>query len=685
MTTIPSPRRLLVAAVAALLLTASLVLADVPASEASGSITVGIVHSQSSKNYAAGIPPHPYAQGYDIAGREAAITTWAQDEGYDVVILSDIDLENRSKLDTLDIVILPYTVAMNENAQMTLRTWVYDGGALMPILASPRFFLNDQGEWALWVWEMNYEAWEWGPISEAYQMMFVNDPNVDHFDAVVLPGHPITDDALSALGVSSAKLSQPNPMGAEFAYAYNLNVRSILQFQNMTGFEAQYNNYSAAQATQYGHGRIVYWDIGAINFLPIYDFTLSQQSAGTGINNGQLVDALLEAAIDWATGPTSFVPVNPKGRTYGEVDVYQDAIYVRQYVTADGDWPVQGQLSARVYRPDGSLWDVVYQEANLGVEPGATHMYSISFLNGGPLLNGSYRVELTYEYTYPDYDKTSVAEVYVVRGQGTNIPTVPVESFELDWTDFSQILHPASGSLGVTAPSGAAWDVSIQRRGEPVIYSSAGTGNGSVSWSGSPWDGPYLVTFDAGALGTEQRFIQVGDYDWPFVDDEGTFARYEIEEMFERGITYGCGWNVFCPDRLLPREEVLTFVARAMANGETPWPAYQGYYTDVPPGQWYTGPIEYLVQQGALPGGTLGQGYLVERAWVVDVLMNAVGDTNYGPYQGYFSDVSESDWFWRKVERAYELGIARGYPDGTFRPYGQLTREAGAAFLMRGL
>ena len=670
-----------------LVLAASLLLglfvATAPESDAAP-LKVAVMDSQSSKNYGNGIPPHPYSQGYDILGRENAMKTWVQNAGYDLVVFTDADLENRSTLDTVDVLILPWTVAMNQNAQMTVRKWVEDGGRLMPILAAPRFFLNDQGEWDLWIWEMNHESWEWGPISQAYQMMFLNDPVISQFDAVVEPGHPITDDALASLGVSSATFVQPNAAGAEFAYPYNDNVTSLLTYDNLIGFESQYNGLSAAQAVEYGHGRIVYWDIQAVDFLPHYNYNLSILSAGAGIDNGDLVDAMFTASIDWLTAPSTYVPVLPQGLTYGEVDVYQDAIYVRQYVEAAGDWPVLGQAIARVYRPNGSLM-LEHVKPEVGVQPGGQRMYSWSFPSGGTLEDGTYRVEIVYTYTYPDYDEQNVAEAFVVRGQGTNIPTVPAQSFDVDWSGFSQILHPTGGSLGIDAPSGASWTVTIQRRGEPVFFTSPGTGDGSVFWSGSALDGPYLVTADFGALGSEQRFIQVGDYEWPFVDDEGTWARVEIEDMFERGITYGCGWSTYCPDRLLTREEVLTFIARAVADGETPWPSYQGYYTDVPPGQWYTGPIEYLVEEGVLPGGTLGQGFLVERAWVVDVVMNAVGDTNYGPYQGYFTDVTESDWFWRKIERAYELGIARGYPDGTFRPYGQLTREAGAAFLMRGL
>lgn len=155
--------------------------------------------------------------------------------------------------------------------------------------------------------------------------------------------------------------------------------------------------------------------------------------------------------------------------------------------------------------------------------------------------------------------------------------------------------------------------------------------------------------------------------------------------MWNRGITKGCDWNLFCPDTLLSRAQLATMIARSMADSSR-WPPYRGYYSDVPPRTWYTGPIEYLVEQGVLAGGgSFGVDYAATRALVVDIMMTAIGDRNYPSYRGYFTDVAEGDWFRLKVERAHELGIVRGYPDGTFRPHGLLTRQEAAAFLMRGL
>lgn len=654
-------------------------------SAAADTIVVGVVHSQSSANYAAGVPPHPFSQGYDIAGREAAATRWVDESRYTLKVLTDADLENRAVLDTVDVVLLPYTVAMNSNASMTVRQWIHDGGGIIPVLASPRFFINSSGQWDLWILEMNYEAWEWGPLSEAYQMQFVNDPNVSQWDAVLQPGHPITNQALATLGVSSARFVRPVGTGVEFGYPYNNNVESILSYDNLVGDEAKYNGWSAAQAVRYGSGRIVYFDIPVIDNLPYYNRVVSELSGGGGVTNAHLVDAVLDSAIDWVAQPSDYVPINPQGRTRGEVDIWGDAIYVRQYVTADGEWPVLGSAYARVYRPDGSLW-MEQVKPEVGVQPGGQRMYSWSFRNYAPLLDGQYRVELEYTFTYPDYDRTDVAEVYVRRSQGTNIPTVPANpAFTVDFSHFSPLIHPVGGYLSIDAASGTPWTATVSRRDGSPSWATSGTGSSAPKWDGAAVAGPYLAKVDFGALGSIEEWVQVGSYEWPFVDDEGSWALGEIREMWDRGITQGCDWNLFCPDARLTRAELATLLARSM-NDTGSYPSYRGYYTDVPRDEWYTGPIEYLVERGVLSGGgTFGVGYPATRALVVDMLMTVLGSPLDATYHGYFSDVPENAWFRMKVETAYQMGIAKGRPDGTFGPYDTLTRQEAAAFLMRGL
>ena len=256
----------------------------------------------------------------------------------------------------------------------------------------------------------------------------------------------------------------------------------------------------------------------------------------------------------------------------------------------------------------------------------------------------------------------------------------------VDFSDFDRMTVGVGGTLVVDAPDGAGWTVSAIQRFGPTVWSESGSGPGTASWSASVEPGPYIIRSDFGSLGIHEQVVQVGDYEWPFVDDEGSYALAEIDDMWDRGITVGCGWNTFCPEEPLTKGELATFVARAMDSAGQ-YPPYQGHYSDVPDGEWFTGPIEFLVEEGVLPGGGGAYGVhdVSSRAYVVDLILGALGVTNYPSYQGYFTDVPEGEWYTPKIEKAYEMGIALGYPDGTFRPLGGLTRQEAAAFLMRGL
>jgi hypothetical protein len=439
-----------------------------PASAASG-LTIGVVTSQSSRNFSQGIPAHNFAKT-DVAGRETAAGQWVTDAGHTLVWLSDADLENPAKLAAVDVVVLPYTWAMNENASLTLRSWVKQGGGLISVLTSPRVFLEN-GAWKLWVWELNYEAWEWGPLSEAYQMMFDNDPwgggdyPLNSWETAVQPGHPITDGALANLSLVSATLKRSDGAGVEFSHSYNGNVTSLLGYDGITGAHSGYNGTSAAQAIQYGSGRIVRFNIPILDFLPHYNAALAGISVGPGHDQGDLADSLLNEAADWARNGGGYGSVVPSASTWGEVDSYGSEIYVRQWVKSTGTVPVTGTLTTKIFDPTGKL---VFQgtKNNLGVEPGRTQgIYNWRFSNGGTLKNGKYRVLLEYRYTYPNYSIVSRAEAFVTRSQGKKIPTTPIIEpatspvLRGDFDDSGQqdlaFFDPADGTWWVLESSGS--------------------------------------------------------------------------------------------------------------------------------------------------------------------------------------------------------------------------------------
>jgi hypothetical protein len=256
-------------------------------------------------------------------------------------------------------------------------------------------------------------------------MMFENDPIVT-LEARLRPGHPIVSDALSALGMSSAKLTHPTGAGVEFVHAYNSNVTSILDYGALPSEHSSHNGDPAAWAARYGSGRVVYFGIPLIDYLAGYNDTLANASIGSGGHTqSDLADALLDAAVEWAVDGGGYGAISPAAVTWGEVDSYGTAIYVRSWVKATGNMPLSGHMSIRFYNPAGTLVRE-HRISDLGIEPGRTHMFNTSYIKGSTLDNGQYRVVVEYTYTYPQYSTKATSQAFVIRSQGQGIKTTPL-------------------------------------------------------------------------------------------------------------------------------------------------------------------------------------------------------------------------------------------------------------------
>ncbi len=70
-----------------------------------------------------------------------------------------------------------------------------------------------------------------------------------------------------------------------------------------------------------------------------------------------------------------------------------------------------------------------------------------------------------------------------------------------------------------------------------------------------------------------------------------------------------------------------------------------------------------------------------QPAGAASVVGVAQGGVRLAPID--FTDVNAGDPFYEEIQWLSDQGITTGYPDGTFRPLGLVTREAMAAFLYR--
>lgn len=75
------------------------------------------------------------------------------------------------------------------------------------------------------------------------------------------------------------------------------------------------------------------------------------------------------------------------------------------------------------------------------------------------------------------------------------------------------------------------------------------------------------------------------------------------EHLAEHGITQGCSVSpsLYCPMAPVSRAEMAAFILRAIGHADH-LPSYQGYFADVPAGLWYTALVEHLYEHGITLG-----------------------------------------------------------------------------------
>ncbi len=107
-------------------------------------------------------------------------------------------------------------------------------------------------------------------------------------------------------------------------------------------------------------------------------------------------------------------------------------------------------------------------------------------------------------------------------------------------------------------------------------------------------------------------------------------------------------------------------------------------FTDVKEGAWYRSEIEFVWEQGLMLGVSdtkFEPSSPMTRAMFVTILFRLSGEE--ASVTDLFSDVKPQDWFSESVGWAAETGLVLGYPDGTFRPRNNITRQEAAAILVR--
>ena len=170
-----------------------------------------------------------------------------------------------------------------------------------------------------------------------------------------------------------------------------------------------------------------------------------------------------------------------------------------------------------------------------------------------------------------------------------------------------------------------------------------------------------------------------------FPDAEGHWAARAITLLAMLDAIRGYEDGTFRPDRTVTRAEVASMLARlfpfpADPQGSGGWPA------DIA-GHWAQAAIRRLIGLGLMsgyPDGTFRPDAPMTREEMVSVLTRLLdGDAWRQEGRGGFADEAYISAYAKEaVETAAAAGIVSGYPDGTFRPKGRITRAETASILL---
>ncbi|MCG6962799.1 MAG: S-layer homology domain-containing protein [Acidobacteria bacterium] len=169
-----------------------------------------------------------------------------------------------------------------------------------------------------------------------------------------------------------------------------------------------------------------------------------------------------------------------------------------------------------------------------------------------------------------------------------------------------------------------------------------------------------------------------------------SFAAGFIERLFDDRITSGCGDDVFCPNDPVAREQMAVFLLKSEHGSDYQPPPCIGIFSDlVCPGGFAVNWIEELYNEGITAGcggGNYCPGKPVKRDQMAVFLLKAEHGSDYQPpaCSGIFDDVAcpggfAVDW----VEQLYNEGITTGCSATSYCPTNPVLRSQMAVFLTR--
>lgn len=187
---------------------------------------------------------------------------------------------------------------------------------------------------------------------------------------------------------------------------------------------------------------------------------------------------------------------------------------------------------------------------------------------------------------------------------------------------------------------------------------------------------PIPVTIE---LKTPYRFVDV--------TDESKWYFSYVYEAYDLGLMVGMGQDRFAPGENVTRAQMATMLYRMAGS---PAPAGENPFTDVPAGKWYTNAVTWAAENKIvygygnclfIPGGSITREEAVTMLARFAAYSGAELENTAGS-KTFTDEASISRWAKDAVKLCAGAGIVEGYPDGSFRPKGLITRAEVAKIMV---
>ena len=164
-------------------------------------------------------------------------------------------------------------------------------------------------------------------------------------------------------------------------------------------------------------------------------------------------------------------------------------------------------------------------------------------------------------------------------------------------------------------------------------------------------------------------------------DTKYSWAKDEIREVTAKGYMTGTDINSFEPEKYITREEFAAVLSRAFGYGTVV--VDKSVFRDVKSSNWAYNYINTMYSYGIMKGsgGYFNPKSYITREEVAVSLYRAL--KGYAVYaKNYFYDLSEDRWSKQYIDFCVAKGILNGFPDGSFKPYKEITRAEIARILV---